>query len=275
MKKYFFALLLATVLFTVNGTAQLSLEGTNWIFTETQGNAITFEIEFKAGGTANYKQTNGPISGVLNWSGTPNSVALEGAFGTGSSIKMNGNMAKGKLSYSLPWSSNGKSGVQTGDYGVKLSKMDNTKWFFVETKMAAILMTVTFETGGKATYKQTNGPNAGTFTWSGSPDNLIVEGAFGSGTIKMTGNATTGKLNYVSSSQTGIYRISSKTNCTACNTNYAEKEATAWSEDDRNTAIWLLTTLSGLDVYTMQTYYDNNKLKGLINDLCLGKADKD
>lgn len=144
-----------------------------------------------------------------------------------------------------------------------------TKWYLVETKMAAILMTLTFEAGGKASYKQTNGTNTGVFTWSGTSNNLTIEGPFGSGTtIKMAGSIATGKLSYTAGAQTGEYGISKKTNCKACNANYVSKPLAQWTAGDKDTAIWLLNALTGAEVRPLQ---DRNfaEIKALIDQLCL------
>jgi hypothetical protein len=115
MKKHFLSLFLTTVFFALNGAAQ-TLVGSTWLFKEAKGEAITFNLTFEAAGKATWKQTNGPNTGVFTWSGTPDNLNVEGPFGSGSTLKMTGNIATGKLSYSSPWSSGGKSGTQTGDY---------------------------------------------------------------------------------------------------------------------------------------------------------------
>jgi hypothetical protein len=125
MKKYFFLSLFATVLFALNVSAQASLVDSKWLFTETEGEAITFDLTFEAGGKASYKQTNGPVTGVFTWSGTPNNLIIEGAFGSSATIKMTGNIATGKLSYSSPWSVDGQSGTQTGEYEVESDTWDS------------------------------------------------------------------------------------------------------------------------------------------------------
>jgi hypothetical protein len=116
MKKHFFSLLLTTVFFALNGAAQTTLVGSTWLFKEAKGEAITFNLTFEAAGKATWKQTNGPNTGAFTWSGTPDNLNVEGPFGSGSTLKMTGNITTGKLSYSSPWSSGGKSGTQTGDY---------------------------------------------------------------------------------------------------------------------------------------------------------------
>jgi hypothetical protein len=144
-----------------------------------------------------------------------------------------------------------------------------SKWYLVETKMNAILMTLTFEAGGKASYKQTNGTNTGVFTWSGTSNNLTIEGPFGSGTtIKMAGSIATGKLSYTAGAQTGEYGISKKTNCKACNTNYASKPLEQWTAADKDTAIWLLNALTGAEVRSLQNQ-NFEQIKALIDQLCL------
>jgi hypothetical protein len=116
MKKHFLSLLLTTVFFALNGAAQTTLVGSTWLFKEAKGEAITFNLTFETAGKATWKQTNGPNTGVFTWSGTPDNLNVEGPFGSGSTLKMTGNIATGKLNYSSPWSSGGKSGTQTGDY---------------------------------------------------------------------------------------------------------------------------------------------------------------
>jgi hypothetical protein len=196
MRKYFLLSLLATLLFAFNGIAQTSLIGSKWLFSESKGQAITFNLTFEAGGKATYKQTNGPNTGVFTWSGTPENLTVEGPFGSGSTIKMTGNITTGKLSYSSPWSSGGKSGTQTGEYNAKsenwknstpavaqpaggpvnitsanLSCVDNKNMLAVSGTLAGDITGYTVElisSDGKVTRVVTNQPSgAGAFNYSG------------------------------------------------------------------------------------------------------------
>ena len=113
MKK--FALFICLLLCSVIGFSQ-SLGGTKWLFKETVGNAITFELTFENDGRAFWKGTNTPNADVFSWSGDINNVSVEGPFGPGSTITLWGNIGLGILDYSVRGVVNGQSYTQTGQY---------------------------------------------------------------------------------------------------------------------------------------------------------------
>lgn len=111
---FFLFLLYAQNCFTQ--TNATSLVGTKWLFEETIHMAISFELTFKADGTALWKGTNTPMSDNFSWFGNMDNIKIEGNFGSGSTITLQGSLSSGILNYSIPWSVNGKSGIQGGQY---------------------------------------------------------------------------------------------------------------------------------------------------------------
>lgn len=119
MKKSIFiviSLLLISVLDCLSQSDANYLVGSKWLFKETRGMAISFEITFKGDGTALLQGTNTPINEILKWSGNADDVWMSGNFGAGSTITLQGGLNSGILDYSSPWSVNGKSGNQSGQY---------------------------------------------------------------------------------------------------------------------------------------------------------------
>lgn len=118
---FFILLLYSSDCFSQNNAA--SLVGTKWLFEETNRMAISFELTFKEKRKALLKGTNTPISEMLNWFGAMDNIRIEGNFGSGSTIVLQGSLNSGILNYSTSWLINGKSGSQNGQY--KVTKMQS------------------------------------------------------------------------------------------------------------------------------------------------------
>lgn len=103
-------------------SSAITLEGSTWYLEETRGMAIAMNLTFGFDGTATFRQAqNGPISGTFKWFGTPENITIEGPFGAGGTIKLNGDISARLLNYVV----DGGSSTQTGQY--KLVKVQSKR----------------------------------------------------------------------------------------------------------------------------------------------------